>query len=61
MLLCKSQWGEYLPLLCTDIVIEQANWDMSKMKSKLIRDLDEYIGSVRAAKLTELTTSYEVW
>lgn len=41
-------------------MIEQANWDMSKMKSKLIRDLDEYIGSVRAAKLTELTTSYEV-
>ena len=47
-------------LLCADAVIEQANWDTSKTRSKLIRDLDEYIASVRDAKLAELTSSYEV-
>lgn len=47
-------------LLRADAVIEQANWDTSKTRSKLIRDLDEYITSVRDAKLAELTCSYEV-
>ncbi|KMT05555.1 hypothetical protein BVRB_7g176770 [Beta vulgaris subsp. vulgaris] len=56
---CEQTFMNLFDEGCSDIVIEQANWDMSKMKSKLIRDLDEYIGSVRAAKLTELTTSYE--
>ena len=46
--------------LCIDAVIEQANWDTSTTRSKLIRDLDEYIASVRDAKLAELTSSYEV-
>lgn len=49
-----------LTLLGTDSVIEQANWDTSKARSKLIRDLDEHIASVRAAKLAELTSHYEV-
>lgn len=42
-------------------MIEQAHWDTSKMSSKLVRDLDEYVASVRATKLAELTSNYEVW
>ncbi|KAL9247293.1 hypothetical protein vseg_020738 [Gypsophila vaccaria] len=44
---------------CADSVVEQADWDTSKMSSKLVRDLDEHIDSVRAAKLGELTSQYE--
>lgn len=41
-------------------MIEQANWDTSKTREKLQRDIDAHIDSVRAAKLSELTTVYEV-
>lgn len=40
--------------------IEQARWDPSKVREKLRRDIDVYVTSVRAAKLSELTTLYEV-
>ncbi|KAF9685133.1 hypothetical protein SADUNF_Sadunf03G0022700 [Salix dunnii] len=42
-----------------DAVIEQANWDTSKARDKLRRDIDAHIASVRAAKLSELTSSFE--
>ncbi|KAI5602820.1 hypothetical protein BDE02_01G179600 [Populus trichocarpa] len=42
-----------------DAVIEQANWDTSKARDKLRRDIDAHITSVRAAKLSELTSSFE--
>ncbi|XP_074288996.1 protein ROOT HAIR DEFECTIVE 3-like isoform X2 [Silene latifolia] len=42
-----------------DSVVEQANWDTSKVKAKLERDLDEHITSVRAAKLGEFTSHFE--
>ncbi|CAK7356856.1 unnamed protein product [Dovyalis caffra] len=41
-------------------VIEQANWDTSKARDKLRRDIDAHVASVRAAKLSELTSSYEI-
>ncbi|KAK6914761.1 Sey1/RHD3-like, three-helix bundle domain [Dillenia turbinata] len=42
-----------------DAYIEQANWDASKVREKLQRDMDAHVASVRAAKLSELTTHYE--
>lgn len=56
---CKQTFMNLFDEGCADAVIEQANWDSSKMRSKLVRDLDEYIVSVRTAKLAELTSSYE--
>ncbi|ONK76557.1 uncharacterized protein A4U43_C03F29510 [Asparagus officinalis] len=44
---------------CKDATIQQANWDSSKVRDKLRRDIDAHISSVRAAKLSELTTYYE--
>lgn len=56
---CKQHFVNFFDEGCADAVIEQANWDTSKARSKLIRDLDEHIASVRAAKLAELTSHYE--
>lgn len=56
---CKQHFVNLFDEGCADAVIEQANWDTSKARSKLVRDLDEYIASVRAAKLAELTSRYE--
>ncbi|KAK7859232.1 protein root hair defective 3 like protein 1 [Quercus suber] len=46
---------------CADAVIEHANWDTSKVRDKFRRDIDAHIDSVRAAKLSELTSLYEIW
>ncbi|RVW51979.1 Protein ROOT HAIR defective 3-like 1 [Vitis vinifera] len=42
-----------------DAVIEQANWDTSKVRDKLRRDIDAHVAAVRATKLSELTALYE--
>ncbi|KAK4481986.1 hypothetical protein RD792_012902 [Penstemon davidsonii] len=42
-----------------DVDIDQANWDSSKVRDKLRRDIDAHITAVEAAKLSELTTMYE--
>ncbi|KAL6537484.1 Cell wall protein rhd3 [Orobanche minor] len=42
-----------------DVDIDQANWDSSKVRDKLRRDIDAHISVVRAAKLSELTTISE--
>lgn len=47
-------------MIIADAVIEQANWDSSKARDKLQRDIDAHIASVRAAKLSEFTSSFEV-
>ncbi|XP_043721814.1 protein ROOT HAIR DEFECTIVE 3-like [Telopea speciosissima] len=44
---------------CADADVEQANWDPSKVRDKLRRDIDAHVASVRAAKLAEITTLYE--
>eukprot|EP00262_Sarcandra_glabra_P002598 TRINITY_DN1299_c0_g1_i7.p1 TRINITY_DN1299_c0_g1~~TRINITY_DN1299_c0_g1_i7.p1 ORF type:complete len:839 (-),score=166.53 TRINITY_DN1299_c0_g1_i7:268-2514(-) len=52
---CMSVFNEG----CEDAAIEQGNWDSSKVRDKLQRDIDAHIASVRAAKLSELTALYE--
>ncbi|KAL6495927.1 Cell wall protein rhd3 [Orobanche gracilis] len=42
-----------------DVDIDQANWDSSKVRDKLRRDIDAHISVVRAAKLSELMTISE--
>ncbi|KAJ4957814.1 hypothetical protein NE237_024925 [Protea cynaroides] len=44
---------------CADATIKQANWDQSKVRDKLRRDIDAHVASVRAAKLAEITALYE--
>ncbi|XVF87054.1 hypothetical protein PTKIN_Ptkin18bG0089700 [Pterospermum kingtungense] len=44
---------------CADAAIRQANWDASKIREKLCRDIGAHILSVRNAKLSELMASYE--
>ena len=36
------------------------DWDTSKVRDKLKRDIEAHIASVRAAKLSEITSLYEV-
>ncbi|XP_004510375.1 protein ROOT HAIR DEFECTIVE 3 [Cicer arietinum] len=52
---CMAQFDE----ASADVVIEQANWDASKVREKLLRDIDAHVASVREAKISELTSSYE--
>ncbi|KAL8171645.1 hypothetical protein V2J09_023449 [Rumex salicifolius] len=42
-----------------DAVIEQAQWDTSRVREKLLRDIDAHVASVLSAKLSELTSTYE--
>ncbi|CAN6465056.1 unnamed protein product [Victoria cruziana] len=44
---------------CTDASVEVADWDPSKVREKLRRDIDGHISSVRTAKLVEITAKYE--
>ncbi|KAL6996332.1 Cell wall protein rhd3 [Sarracenia purpurea var. burkii] len=44
---------------CADAIIRQANWDSSKVREKLRRDIDAHVAAVRVAKLSELTTLFE--
>ncbi|CAN6545844.1 unnamed protein product [Malus baccata var. baccata] len=44
---------------CADAAIQQANWDASKAREKLRRDIDAHASSVRSAKLAELNANYE--
>lgn len=48
--------GYYL----ADATIQQVNWDPSKVKDKLKRDIEAHVVSVRATKLSELCATYEV-
>ncbi|KAL2462644.1 Protein ROOT HAIR DEFECTIVE 3 [Forsythia ovata] len=42
-----------------DAEIDQANWDCSRVRDKLQRDIDAHVAAVSSAKLSELTTTYE--
>ncbi|XP_010536351.1 PREDICTED: protein ROOT HAIR DEFECTIVE 3 homolog 2 [Tarenaya hassleriana] len=44
---------------CEDVATKQADWDASKVKEKLCRDIDSHTSSTRSAKLAELTTNCE--
>lgn len=56
---CSQSYMALFDEQCADAVIDQANWDTSKVRDKVRRDIDSHISSVRAAKLSELTTLYE--
>jgi len=44
----------------SDASVRQANWGPSKVRDKLRRDIDSHALSVRNAKLSEITTNFEV-
>jgi hypothetical protein len=44
---------------CADAAVKQANWDVSKIREKLRRDIDAQATSVCNAKLSELVAKYE--
>ncbi|XVF40018.1 hypothetical protein PTKIN_Ptkin01aG0078800 [Pterospermum kingtungense] len=44
---------------CADAAIRHTNWDPSKVRDKLRRDIDAHTSSVQNAKLSELKVSYE--
>lgn len=46
--------------LLSDAAIRQANWDASKVRDKLRRDIDAHASSVHSAKLSEMMAIYEV-
>ncbi|KAJ4884429.1 Protein ROOT HAIR DEFECTIVE 3-like protein 1 [Raphanus sativus] len=52
---CMDQFDEE----CAGAIIEQANWDTAKVRDKLVRDIEAHVSSVRASKLSELTSQYE--
>lgn len=43
-----------------DAAVRHANWDASKVRDKLRHDIDSHASSVRTAKLSEITTNFEV-
>ena len=53
---CMSQFDEE----CAGAIVEQADWDTSKVRDKLVRDIEAHISSIRTSKLSELTSQYEV-
>ncbi|XP_077226524.1 protein ROOT HAIR DEFECTIVE 3 homolog 2-like isoform X2 [Tasmannia lanceolata] len=44
---------------CSDVAIRQSDWDASKARDKLRRDIKAHAASVRSAKLSELVAYYE--
>ena len=46
--------------LLSDAAVIQANWDASRVREKLQRDMDAHASSVCSAKLSELNVNYEV-
>ncbi|GAB4842527.1 Cell wall protein rhd3 [Ancistrocladus abbreviatus] len=56
---CSDAYMTLFEQGCAASIIRQANWDTSKAKDKLFREIEAHIASVRAAKLSELTARYE--
>ncbi|XP_020272655.1 protein ROOT HAIR DEFECTIVE 3-like [Asparagus officinalis] len=44
---------------CADVVIKHADWDASKVREKLQRDIEAHAVSVRSTKLSELSAACE--
>ncbi|KAI8524674.1 hypothetical protein RHMOL_Rhmol13G0166300 [Rhododendron molle] len=44
---------------CADASIQQANWDASRLREKLLRDIEAYASSVCSAKLSETIANQE--
>ncbi|XP_073120651.1 protein ROOT HAIR DEFECTIVE 3-like [Henckelia pumila] len=56
---CSKFFVSQFDKAAADSDIDQANWDTSKVRDKIHRDIDAHISAVRAAKLSELTTIFE--
>ncbi|ONM40595.1 Protein ROOT HAIR DEFECTIVE 3 [Zea mays] len=56
---CTQTFLEKFDKGSEDAAIQQVNWDTSKVKDKLRRDIEAHVASVRAAKLSELCAKYE--
>ncbi|KAL6559965.1 Cell wall protein rhd3 [Orobanche gracilis] len=56
---CKAYFMSQFDETSAEEDIDQANWDSSKVREKLRRDIDAHIAAVRDSKLSELTTMYE--
>ncbi|KAL5728778.1 Cell wall protein rhd3 [Ranunculus cassubicifolius] len=56
---CSTYYMSVFDERCADATIEQANWDPSKIRDKVRRDIDAEIVSIRTSKLSELTSVYE--
>ncbi|KAF5745491.1 Root hair defective 3 GTP-binding protein (RHD3) isoform 2 [Tripterygium wilfordii] len=56
---CSESYMALFDEGCADVVIQLANWDTSKVRDKLRRDIDAHVESVRVSKLSELTSVYE--
>lgn len=53
-------WWSVICLGFVDATIEQVDWDTSKIRDKLRRDIDAHLASVRSAKISQLNALYEV-
>lgn len=51
-------WDSFLPI--SDAAVRHANWDASKVRDKLHRDIEAHASSVRNDKLSNLKATYEV-
>ncbi|XP_075490811.1 protein ROOT HAIR DEFECTIVE 3-like [Primulina tabacum] len=56
---CSKFYVSQFDKAAADADIDQANWDSSKVRDKIHRDIDAHISTVRAAKLSELITIFE--
>ncbi|KAM7255546.1 hypothetical protein ACFE04_008444 [Oxalis oulophora] len=56
---CSTHYMTLFDKQSKDAIIEQADWDTTKILEKVQRDIEAHVASVRAAKLTELTTAFE--
>ncbi|XP_058197059.1 protein ROOT HAIR DEFECTIVE 3 homolog 2 isoform X2 [Rhododendron vialii] len=56
---CKQACMLEFDRSCADASIQQANWDASRLREKLLRDIEAYASSVRSAKLSETIANQE--
>ncbi|XP_022891341.1 protein ROOT HAIR DEFECTIVE 3-like [Olea europaea var. sylvestris] len=56
---CTEYYMSQFDERSADAEIDQANWDCSRVRDKLQRDIDAHVAAVSSAKLSELLTTYE--
>ncbi|XP_057797183.1 protein ROOT HAIR DEFECTIVE 3 [Salvia miltiorrhiza] len=56
---CTNYFMAQFDEASADAQIGQTNWDSSKVREKLRRDIDAHVAAVRAAKLSDLSTLFE--
>ncbi|KAL8107577.1 hypothetical protein AgCh_024115 [Apium graveolens] len=56
---CKSSCMLDFDSGCTDAIIKQADWDVSKLRDKLCRDIEAQAAFICNEKLSELIAKYE--